>query len=76
MNKELNIELIGYVNADSIVNQCKNYNIGDKVILKQNATFYDGKSIENWIFNKALYIAEICGDKICLAYKWRKVVRI
>lgn len=41
--------------------------IGEKVKLKANATYYNGKKIPNWVKKSTLYVREIKGNRVVIS---------
>ena len=45
----------------------KSFKVGDEVCLVKNATYYSGKEIPSWVFEKKLYIREVRKDNYVIS---------
>lgn len=54
------------INMDNAVDKL---NVGDIVILKNGATYYNGKAIPNWVFNSTLYYRGTNANGIIISTK-------
>ena len=54
-------------NTPSTSTSVSSLKIGDEVKLVSGATYYDGKSMPSWLYDKTLYVRGISGDNITIS---------